>query len=373
MNFKHIISELQVKMLKHRVSNAGMHGGPASPVVKKDPNLLHPGPEYCSTENVIVQNVNENDMKDGIRRITEKYDSIGNLSSSSRSSLGSPTVGSPAVGSPSKDSAFVFADVVARKFREGVTEQDLLQVETFYRSHKTEVYVSGCLANMYFGSTKTSFANDQWTFTCTGIPVLVLDSGEHLRERKLHIVIAEKGTGFTLWKDVIDNLTGYKAPTSNFHTLHLSTDHTKLAGLSFDDAGCASEFFSHIIRLTSDPTDDLLRIGKQKKKKSVKEKKRKNKLPKKTEISQPCCFVHVTKLDRPEMPENSPAEPPPSGSDKISQPFNFEHRTANLGLEEHYNTDNLSNMVDNKLTLASSDSVSSGLSDDRMSASTGKS
>lgn len=368
-------------MLKHRVSNAGMHAAPATPVVKKDPNLLHPGPEYCCTENIIVQNQNDNDMKDGIRRITEKYDSIGNLSSSSRSSLGSPTVGSPmgspskdsAFGFPSKDSAFGLADVVASKFREGVTEQDLLQVETFYRSHKTEVSVSGCLANIYFGSNKTSFANDQWTFTCTGIPALVLDSGEHLRERKLHIVIAEKGTGFTLWKDVIDNLTGYKAPNSNFHTLHLSTDHTKLAGISFDDAGCASEFFSHILRLTSDPTDELLRIGKQKKKKSIKEKKRKVKLPKKTEISQPCCFVHVTKLDRPEMQDNTPVEPVPSGSDKISQPFNFEHRSAITGIESHYKTGNLSNMVDSKLTLGRSDSVSSGLSDDRMSASTGKS
>lgn len=355
-------------MLKHRVSNAGMHASPATPVIKKDPNLLHPDPEYCSTEN-ILQNTNDTDAKDGIRRITEKYDSLGNLSSSSRSSLGSPTV-----GSPSKDGAFVFADVVASKFREGVTEQDLLQVETFYRSHKTEVYVSGCLANIYFGSNKTSFANDQWTFTCTGIPALVLDSGEHLRERKLHIIVAEKGTGFTLWKEVIDNLTGYKAPNSNFHTLHLSTDHTKLAGISFDDAGCASEFFSHILRLTSDPNDDLLRIGKQKNKKSIKDKKRKVKLPKKTEISQPCCFVHVTKLDRTETPDNIPSEPPlPSGSDKISQPFNFEHRTAVTGTEGQYNAGNLSLMVDSKLTLGRSDSVSSGISDDRMSASTGKS
>ena len=359
-------------MLKHRVSNAGMHSAPAGPVVRKDPNLLHPGPDYCSTENIITQNTAENEMKDGIKRITEKYESLGNLSSSSRSSLGSPTIGSPAIGSPAKDNVFVFADMVARKFREGVTEQDLLQVETFYRSHKTEVYVGGCLVNVFFGSSKVE--HDQWTFSCTGIPVLVLDSGEHLRERRLHIVIAEKGTGFTLWKDVIDNLTGYKAPNSNFHTLHLSTNHTQLAGLSFDDAGCASEFFSHIYRLTSDPNDELLKIGKQKKKKSVKEKKRKVKLPKKTEISQPCCFVHVTKLDRPEMPEeDSKPEPAASGSDKISQPFNFEHRTAHTGTESHYNSENLSNMVDSKLTLTSSDSVSSGLSDDRMSASTAKS
>lgn len=366
-----------VNMLKHRVSNAGMHASQSTPVVKKEQNEAQP-PEYCSTEDIIAQNNKiEQEMTDGIQRITEKYDSLGNLSSSSRSSLGSPTIASPAFGSPIKDNSFVFADVVARKFREGVTEQDLLQVETFYRSHKTEVYVSGCLANVYLGSNKISFSSDQWSFTCTGIPVLVLDSGEHLRERRLYLIVAEKGTGFTLWKDVIDTLTGYKAPNSNFHTLRLSTDHSKLAGLSFDDAGCAAEFFSHILRLTADPDDELLKIGKQKKKKSVKEKKGKVKLPKKTEISQPCCFVHVTKLDRPslESPEDTTLEPEPepepAGSDKISRPFNFEHRTT--ANESHYNTGNLPDMFGNKLTLAYSDSVGSDLSDDRMSASTGKS
>ena len=364
-------------MLKHRVSNAGMHASQSTPVVKKEQNDLQP-PEYCSTEDIIAQNNKiELEMTDGIRRITEKYDSLGNLSSSSRSSLGSPTIASPTFGSPIKDNSFAFADVVARKFREGVTEQDLLQVETFYRSHKTEVYVSGCLANVYLGSNKISFASDQWSFTCTGIPVLVLDSGEHLRERRLYLIVAEKGTGFTLWKDVIDTLTGYKAPNSNFHTLRLSTDHSKLAGLSFDDAGCAAEFFSHILRLTADPDDELLKIGKQKKKKSVKEKKGKVKLPKKTEISQPCCFVHVTKLDRPslEVPEDTQLTPEPqsTGSDKISSPFNFEHRTTSTANETHYNTGNLPDMMGNKLILAYSDSVSSELSDDRMSASTGKS
>ena len=375
-------------MLKHRVSNAGMHSAAAPPVIRREqssnPNLLHPDPDYCSTDNIMIQDKSEdeikNEIQEGLRRITEKYESLGNLSSSSRSSLSSPTIGSPAVGSPSKDGLpptgdpiFLFGDMVARKFREGVNEQDLLQVETFYRSHKTDVFVGGCLVNVFFGTNK--FDHDQWKFSCTGIPVLVLDSGEHLRERKLYMVIAEKGTGFTLWKDVIDNLTGYKAPNSNFHTLHLSTNHTQLAGLSFDDAGCASEFFSHILRLTSDPNDELLKIGKQKKKKSVKEKKRNVKLPKKTEISQPCCFVHVTKLDRPETSDEKTPEPATSGSasDKISQPFNFEHRTANTGTESHYTSGSLSNMVDSKMTLTSSDSLSSSLSDDRMSASTAKS
>jgi hypothetical protein len=63
----------------------------------------------------------------------------------------------------------------------------------FYRSHKTEVHVCPSLANLYFG--KAIRQNDHWKFAMTGIPVLVLDTGIHHRDRKLHIVLAEKGTG----------------------------------------------------------------------------------------------------------------------------------------------------------------------------------
>jgi hypothetical protein len=94
------------------------------------------------------------------------------------------------------------------------------------------------------------------------------------------------------------HLTAYKAPHANFHTLHLSTDHTQIAGLSFDDKKAASEFVKKYLEYTSDPDDELLKLSKGKKKK-VKQEKQKTKFkpPKKTEISQPCCFVHVTKLD----------------------------------------------------------------------------
>lgn len=135
----------------------------------------------------------------------------------------------------------------------------------------------------------------------TGIPVLVLDTGDHHRKRKLQIVLAEKGTGFLLWKDDIDHLSTYKAEHPNFHTMSLSTDHTRLAGLSFDHAASASDFNTTIEKLTSNPDDELMSLSKTKHKRQKSEKKKagKYKAPKKTEISTPCCFVHVTKLERP--------------------------------------------------------------------------
>ncbi|XP_045195385.2 uncharacterized protein LOC123550943 [Mercenaria mercenaria] len=304
--------------------------------------------------------VTSQDAKEGVRLITEKYDSLNKLSVSPQKSP---------LGSPSSDGgSFSFADMImSQKFREGVTEQDLLQVDTFYRSHKSEVYVCGCLVNMYFGSAKAALHNDQWSFSSTGIPLLLLDTGEHHRERKLYIILAEKGTGFTMWRDVIDNQTGYRTPNANFHTMHTSKDHSKLAGFSFDDAKAASEFYGHIHKLTADPDDELLKIGKFKKKKSIKDKKKKVKLPKKTEISQPCCFVHVTKLDRPMSEESETSSSTKSANpNEISAPFNFQHVTGPAG-----SGSDLLNLMGSKLTLTSTSSVDSGLSDDRGSAKAG--
>ena len=302
--------------------------------------------------------------KEGIRVINEKYDSIGNLNiSPQRSPMVSPTADMAPLS---------LTDILmSQKFREGVLEQDLLQVDTFYRGHKTEVHVCNCLANMYVGNVKTLQSTDeQWNFMATGIPLLLLDTGEHHRTRKLFIILAEKGTGFTLWRDVIDNLSNYKTPNPNFHTMHTSKDHTKLAGLSFDEADKAREFYSFLEKLTSDPTDDLLKIGKTKKKKSVKEKKKKLKLPKKTEISQPCCFVHVTKLERPggeTEDAGTPDDKLSQDANGISKPFNFQHVTAtnSNGSALIPKSESLSNVMGSKLTLTSTSSVDSGLSDDR--------
>ena len=302
----------------------------------------------------------QQDAKEGIRIITKKYDSLNKLTVSPQKSP---------VGSPCSDGGtFSFTDMImSQKYREGVTEQDMLQVDTFYRSHKSEVFVCACLVNMYFGSTKAALDNDQWTFSSTGIPLLLLDSGEHHRERKLYIILAEKGTGFTMWRDVIDNQTGYRTPNANFHTMHTSKDHSQLAGFSFDDAKAASEFYGHIHKLTADPDDDLLKIGKTKKKKSIKDKKKKFKLPKKTEISQPCCFVHVTKLDRPMTDDSESGSPAKAAnSNEISAPYNFQHVTGPPG-----SGNDLSNLMGSKLTLTSTSSVDSGLSEDRGSAKAG--
>ena len=207
-----------------------------------------------------------------------------------------------------------------------LTEAEVLQVEMFYRSHKTEVWVSQSTAHLHLGSVKittsltpkisdkkqrhsthqhhqpvaSSELVENWKYIKMGVPVFLLDSGASRRERKLHILLAEKGTGFTLWKDKMDHLSGYKASTSVFHTMHLSGDHNNMAGFAFDDGHAAAEFLTRWKSIACNPDDDILNLSGKSKKRKKEEKKQKGKFkpPQKSAISAPCCFTHVTKLDR---------------------------------------------------------------------------
>lgn len=79
-----------------------------------------------------------------------------------------------------------------------------------------------------------------------------------------------------------------------FHTMCLSSDHTRLAGLSFDNSKAANELWQHIERLVSCPENISLSVPGKKKKKSP---QKKVVLPAKSNISQPCQFQHVTSVD----------------------------------------------------------------------------
>ena len=272
---------------------------------------------------------------------------------------------------------------------ESITDEDVNQVDIFYRSHKTDVRVCQSLANLYVSVPKikdraslnlsvspnrdgekplkkkpskksksggdappevqyappprwpepTDIKKDEWEFCKTGIPVLILDSGEHHRDRRLTLVLAERGTGFTLWSDVVNHLTKYSMPHDNFHTLTISTDSTRLVGLSFDDGPAALEFGEAMTSLMADPDDSLLNLSNKKKSKTKKDKKAKSKYkpPKKIDISQPCCFVHVTKLEKPDY-LNIPQlvfPPPPSGLEvKVNKTDMLRPLSDSSGLSE---------------------------------------
>ncbi|XP_055933709.1 uncharacterized protein LOC129963393 [Argiope bruennichi] len=259
---------------------------------------------YCDPE---IVRKNSNNEKHAVKVIMEKYDSLrclntqmDNLQISSDSGDSIAKVSFDDSNGPSDDLNGDY-DENNSVFENGeLTEQDILQVEVFFRSHKTYVSVCRCLANLYFSTPDGNEKKNEWELARTGIPVILLDKGETRarNKRMLQIVLAEKGSGFVLWKDVIDNLSNYKAEeSSTFHTMYLSSDHRKMAGLSFDSAEAAEKFLKEIEQLTSDPLNICLSVPKQKKKglKPLK-KKEKVKQPRKSEISTPCCFEHVTSV-----------------------------------------------------------------------------
>ncbi|XP_018336706.1 uncharacterized protein LOC108745126 [Agrilus planipennis] len=175
-----------------------------------------------------------------------------------------------------------------------VTDDERQKVETFFRGLKTQVYVSGSLANLY---TKTPL-DPEWALKHTGIPVVLLDVGESRArdKRRIQIVLAERGTGFMLWRDTIDNLTSYKVAGKAFHTMCYSGDHTLQIGFSFDTAQAAHDMWTHIERLVACPENISLSVpGKKKKKKEKKPKPLP--LPPKNQISMPCCFLQLTHVD----------------------------------------------------------------------------
>ncbi|CAG9820279.1 unnamed protein product [Phaedon cochleariae] len=177
-----------------------------------------------------------------------------------------------------------------------VSDLEKQAVETFFKGLKTQLFVSGSLANLY---TKTT--NDpEWQLKYTGIPVVILDVGESRArdKRRIQIALAERGTCFMLWHDTIDNLSSYKVESPSFHTMHYSPDHTVQVGFSFDNAPHAEQMWEHIERLVACPENISLSTPGKKKKKKAKKAPKPPPLPPKSHISQPCCFQHITSVDR---------------------------------------------------------------------------
>lgn len=238
-----------------------------------------------------------------------------------------------------------------------LNEHDLMQVDIFYRSQRSKIFVSRCCANLMMGP-QWSFQSTgslggspasgvrqlcrnfrDWACVKSGVPVLVLDTSKN----ELCIILAEHGSGFALWRNRMGPLTGYSVIAADFHALRTdpsmqrslannssSTLVTSIVGLNFVDAEAAEEFYKNVVTLStlasslgsvatsnrnrhvsgdalndsqqrdhglSNSTQDLQASGinKQNGERTKNSKKSKRSFSK-TDISQPCCFSHVTKL-----------------------------------------------------------------------------
>ncbi|CAO1359116.1 unnamed protein product [Diamesa hyperborea] len=172
-----------------------------------------------------------------------------------------------------------------------INDNERAQIESFFSGLGTEVFVSSSLANLYEGIRKKD-----WRLVYTGVPVLLYDKGS-ARSRsspRVTFVLAERGTCFALWKDTIDNLSSYKIAGPAFHTMCLSTDHRKIIGFSFDSNEAAIDIWTSIERLVSNPENIALSAPGRKRK--TQKRPKPIALPPKSQISNPCQFLHVTNV-----------------------------------------------------------------------------
>ncbi|XP_026464504.1 uncharacterized protein LOC113367090 [Ctenocephalides felis] len=175
----------------------------------------------------------------------------------------------------------------------------------------TCIRLSSSLANLYSTTQTASGGCGEWSLRFTGVPVLLHDAGicRSRSEPRVQLILAERGTCFTLWRDTVDHLSDYRDAGQAFHTMCLGSDHRVLVGLSFDSAAAAKETWARVERLVSDPENIRLNAGGRKKNK--KNKKNSNtcgsrkqlqqlELPRrpasKSQISIPCQFQHVTSV-----------------------------------------------------------------------------
>lgn len=115
-------------------------------------------------------------------------------------------------------------------------------------------------------TSRLSFSGDEvaaswwrpvWNPADVGVPVLVVDTGQGRRRRRLHVVLADPQTGFPRWREAVDHLSDYRCAAVGVHTLRQSTDHARLAAISFHDHDEAERFATElsVTPFLIDPTD----------------------------------------------------------------------------------------------------------------------
>lgn len=174
-----------------------------------------------------------------------------------------------------------------------ITGKEIDQIRLFFSGNKTQVSVCPVMANMY---QKKGGGNAGWVLCYTGVPVLLQDLG-CTRSRlhpQLQLLLAERGTGFVLWRHQLQPGTcRVEAPEPAFYTLSGGADKPEhVFGLSFDSSGEAATFMARVNTIMQEAIE---RDSSQKKSKRV--SRAKSLLVKKKDISMPCCFTHVCSVD----------------------------------------------------------------------------
>ncbi len=115
------------------------------------------------------------------------------------------------------------------------------------------------------------------------------------RARCIRLIISELGSSFTLWDTIVNGASDVRLPKARHITLKSLETGTILA-LKFDDVTATDEFHQYFVKLSCDPRNaDLFDVFNAKRRRPV-FLLRKKKI-KKSAISKPSHFNHITKVD----------------------------------------------------------------------------
>jgi hypothetical protein len=181
-----------------------------------------------------------------------------------------------------------------------LSANDILKVESSYRSIGTQVFACHCLCDLYITTAERLSKLEDWLLFQHGLPVWLLNSGtDPKRQSRLSLIIAEYGSGFPIWQDTINGFSDVKQARAQHLTFRLS-DQTTLAVLRFNDLSASKEFYSFYKSIRNDHRYEHLFSTIHQRSSScgttLKKRRKNNKNISKSSISNPCQFQHITSL-----------------------------------------------------------------------------
>ena len=176
-----------------------------------------------------------------------------------------------------------------------LTNQELFKVKLSLSCLSNRVTVCPVRAKLYL------LNGEAWKHHKTGVAAVILNTGEcgDRNPKGVKLCLVELESGFASWNEDLSDSSQYKAQDDNkFHTLVLQNNNgANMAGLQFDDEGAASLFLKEIVDSieelkSSNNATEMSKLELS----SRKEKAKKFRKLKKSEISTPCLFTHVTNI-----------------------------------------------------------------------------
>lgn len=205
-----------------------------------------------------------------------------------------------------------------------LSNQELFKVKLSLSCLSNRVTVCPVQAKLYL------LKGESWKLHKTGVAAVILNTGEcgDRNPKGVKLSLVELDSGFASWNEDLSDNSQYKAQDTMFHTLVLNNNNgAGMAGLQFEDEGAASLFLKEIMDSIEElkSSNNVTELSKLELS-SRKEKVKKFKKLKKSEISTPCLFTHVTNISS-------------TQADTLDEPTSSERRESRSGSTSGKKTD----------------------------------